>query len=70
MRSYKDWPQTELGGLVSRERQGAKVILPIWHGVTKEDVVPRSPILADRIAASTDKGMDHVVNEILKVVKK
>lgn len=46
-----------------------KVILPIWHGVTKEIVQSYSPILADRLAASTDKGMEYVVDEILKVVK-
>lgn len=31
----KNWTQYELGGLVSREMEGPKVILPIWHKVTK-----------------------------------
>jgi hypothetical protein len=53
----KDWPQQELNGLASRETAGHKVILPIWHGVTQEEVGQYSPMLADRIAlisASTE----------------
>ena len=64
----KDWPQRELDGLVSLEIGGRKVILPIWHGVTKADVAKFSPLLADRVAASSAEGMDSVVGKILKVV--
>ena len=46
-----------------------KVILPIWHGVTKNDVLKFSPILAGRLAASTNKGLDFVVREIIKAIK-
>ena len=65
----KEWPQKELDGLVARERDGKKVILPIWHGVTKEDVINFSPILAGRLAASTDEGLDYVVKEIIRAVE-
>jgi len=65
----KKWPQDELDGLVAREKLGKKVILPIWHGVTKEDVEKFSPILAGRVAVSTDKGLDYVVNEITRAMK-
>lgn len=33
----KNWPQYELDGMVAREMEGTKVILPIWHKVTKSD---------------------------------
>jgi hypothetical protein len=65
----KDWPQKELDGLVAKEHDFDKVILPIWHGVTNERVMALSPTLAGRLAVSSDKGIDHVVKEILKVVK-
>lgn len=65
----KEWPQKELDGLVARERRERKVILPIWHGVTKEDVEKFSPILAGRLAASTHKGLDYVIGEIIKAIK-
>jgi hypothetical protein len=49
----KNWPQYELNGLVSREIDGKKVILPVWHGVTKKEVEHFSPPLSDKVAANT-----------------
>ncbi|MCX6831609.1 MAG: toll/interleukin-1 receptor domain-containing protein, partial [candidate division Zixibacteria bacterium] len=50
----KQWPQRELGGLVARETLGsAKVILPIWHKINKEDICSQSPPLADVVAVSS-----------------
>ncbi|MER9619383.1 toll/interleukin-1 receptor domain-containing protein [Mesorhizobium sp. M0207] len=39
----KPWPAYELAGLVTREIGARKVILPIWHHVTRDDVLNRSP---------------------------
>jgi hypothetical protein len=63
----KDWPQKELDGLETRERNGKKVILPIWHDLTKEEVEFFSPMLAGRLAAKTSDGMDNVVDMIMDV---
>jgi hypothetical protein len=63
----KEWTKKELDALAAREKGKTKVILPIWHGVTKEEVESYSPDLANRIAVSSDKGIDYIVNEILKV---
>lgn len=50
----KEWPQAELDGLVSKQRAtGGKVILPVWHRVTKDDVLAASPTLADLKALNT-----------------
>lgn len=49
----KEWPQYELDGLVTRQNSGEQVILPIWHEITKDEIVRRSPSLADRVALST-----------------
>jgi len=65
----KEWPQRELDGLTAREIDGEKVILPIWHKVTHKYITRFSPTLADRLGASTDKGLDTVVREILRVVR-
>lgn len=64
----KEWPQRELDGLVAREIEGVKVILPIWHNVSRDLVLSSSPTLADRLAASSDKGISHIVGEVLQVV--
>ena len=51
----KKWPERELRGLVAREiEEEQKVILPVWLGVTKQDVLDFSPPLADTIAIPTE----------------
>ena len=50
----KPWPEYELRGLVTREVGGAATIVPIWHGVGKEEVASFSPSLADKFAIRTD----------------
>jgi hypothetical protein len=65
----KEWPQRELDGLVAKEVSSGKTILPVWHNVTWEDVSRFSPTLADRLAVSTAKGLDAVVEEILRALR-
>jgi hypothetical protein len=65
----KKWPQAELNGLFAREIAGQCTILPIWHNIDKETIVINSPILADKVAARTDEGMDKVVYKILDVIR-
>ena len=57
----KGWPAYELDGLVTRTVSGEQVLLPIWHGVTKQQVMDFSPSLADKLARST---ASHTVTEI------
>src|ERR1035441_961792 len=64
----KNWPQKELNALFSREVQGNKVILPIWHGVTKEDVLRYSPLLSDLVACNTAHGIPAVVRSLIQVI--
>lgn len=51
----KRWPEHELRGLVNRDVEEDFRILPIWHGVTKEDVRAFSPSLSDKMAIDTQK---------------
>lgn len=64
----KNWPQYELNGLTSKEISGQKVILPVWHKITKEDLLAYSPPLADKYAALTDKKTMKAVAESLAEV--
>jgi hypothetical protein len=64
----KNWPQKELDGLFSRETEGEKVILPIWHNIDQAELSKHSPMMADRVAVSASKGLDVVVKEIMKIV--
>ncbi len=49
----KGWTQYELDGLFQREMTGGKIILPIWHDITKQEVQDFSPALAGRKALNT-----------------
>ena len=50
----KKWTEYELNGLFSKEKNGQKVILPIWHDITKDDISQYSLTFADRIAKRSD----------------
>lgn len=51
---HKYWTKAELNGLFQVETVNGKTILPIWHNLTKKQVVEYSPIIADRKAMTTD----------------
>ena len=65
----KEWPNKELDGLVAREDGTDKVILPIWHNVGAGEIVWYSPMLADKLAVSTSRGLDYVADQIVRAVK-
>src|SRR5260370_6255844 len=60
----KEWPQNELDVLMSREIAGTKVILPIWHKITAEEVRANSPILAGRLASKPQHRLPTVILEV------
>jgi hypothetical protein len=64
----KHWPQQELNGLAAMESLSRKMILPVWHGVDHDFAARFSPMLADKIAVSTDKGIAAVAAEIVKAI--
>ena len=66
----KNWPQYELDGLVTREMTGEQVILPLWHQITKQEVIDYSPSLADKVARNTsDFTIEEIAGEIADVIK-
>jgi hypothetical protein len=63
----KEWPERELSGLVAREiAERRKIVLPVYHNVTGDDVRRFSPPLADKLYVSTSVGITMVVEEIFK----
>lgn len=49
----KYWTKAELSGLFQKESVTGKTILPIWHNLTKKQVIEYSPIIADIKAMTT-----------------
>lgn len=65
----KGWPQYELDGLVTIAVSGRQVLLPLWHGVSKDEVLRQSPSLADKVALRTsDSTLEEIAGEIAAVV--
>lgn len=66
----KGWPEYELDGLVTKSVSGDQVILPIWHNVTKKQVIGYSASLADKLARSTaTHTVEEIAAEIVEVVR-
>jgi hypothetical protein len=66
----KGWPQYELDGLVTRYVTGQQNLLPIWHNITKDEVMAQSPSLADKLARSTAQyTVEEIANEIASVIQ-
>ncbi|HET8774208.1 MAG TPA: toll/interleukin-1 receptor domain-containing protein [Thermoanaerobaculia bacterium] len=66
----KNWPQYELDGLVAREMEGRKVILPLWHKISKNEVIARSPSLADKVALNTATySIDELAAELAAAIR-
>lgn len=67
----KNWPQYELDGLIAKEMAGGQRILPIWHKVSKDEVISYSPTLADRVALNTATlTIDELAKNLGEVLKK
>ena len=49
----KYWTKAELDGLFQLESVNGKMLLPIWHNITKQQVMNYSPIIASKLAMTT-----------------
>lgn len=61
----KDWTRREVNGMFTREVDGHRVVLPIWHNVTAAEVARFSPMLADRLAVQSSDGTEKIVERII-----
>ncbi|NOH01164.1 MAG: DUF1883 domain-containing protein [Chloroflexi bacterium] len=66
----KGWTNYELDGLVTRSVTGEQILLPIWHKVSKQEVVKYSPSLADKLARNTAMHtVEEIATEIIEVIR-
>jgi TIR domain-containing protein len=66
----REWPQRELDGIVALQVGGRQRVLPIWHGISHDDMLRYSPTLADTVAARTsDSTIEEIAAEIARVVR-
>jgi hypothetical protein len=66
----KEWTAYELNGLTAKEMEGSKVILPIWHKVSKSEVMEFSPSLADKLALnSATKSVEEIAQDLAELLE-
>lgn len=66
----KGWPNYELDGLVTRVVSGEQILLPIWHKVSKNEVMKYSASLADKLARNTaTHTVEEIASEIVEVIQ-
>ena len=66
----KGWTQYELDGLFDIEMTKGKTILPIWHNITKQQVMDFSPTLAGRKAlTSATMTAEEIADTFVELIK-
>ena len=61
------WTKAEFDSVFTREILEKKnVVIPVWHGVTTEQVYEYSPRLLDRIAIPSAIGVEEVAKKVLQ----
>lgn len=67
----KSWPEYELRGLVAMAMAGKrKRIIPIWHDISRKEVMSFSPPLADVVAADTSHlSLTEIGAAIIEIVR-
>ena len=65
----KGWTNYELDGLMTKAISRQQVLLPIWHDITKQEVIDYSPSLADKVARNTgQQTVQEIADEIVEMV--
>ena len=66
----KGWTNYELDGIITKSNTGEQVVLPIWHNITKKEVIDFSPSLADKLARNTSSyTVEEIATEIAELIK-
>lgn len=64
----KSWTNYELDGMIERALDGSGRLLPIWHHLSKDDIMKHAPSLANRLALNTASiSVDDIVIEMVKM---
>ena len=66
----KGWTNYELDGIISKAVSGEQVMLPIWHEITKKEIVDYSPSSADKVARNTSSyTIEEIADEITEMIR-
>jgi hypothetical protein len=67
----RHWTLVELYRFIEKEQLEKKIlILPVWHNIDYKEAKEKYPMIADRYAMSTQKGLDAVSESLCEVIRK
>ena len=59
-----------MDGTITKANTVEHVLLPIWHGITKREVLDFSPSLANKVARDTTSyTVEEIAKEITELIK-
>ncbi len=65
----KGWTNYELDGIITKAVSGEQIILPIWHNITKKEVMDFCPSLVDKVARNiATNTIEEISTEIAGVI--
>jgi hypothetical protein len=65
----RKWTEHEFDALFAREKLNSFIILPVWHGVTRDEIEAYDPALADRKGSiSNSDNHGEIVGNVLKLL--
>lgn len=66
----KGWAQWELNGIVQLHLSGTRgaFLVPVWHGISADEVARHSPSIADIFAIRSEKGPQVAAEEVARLV--
>lgn len=68
--SNSGWTKTEFNSIFTRELiEKTDLVLPVWCGVSKEQIYEYSPSLLDRVGIDLNIGIDEVVRRLADAIK-
>ena len=66
----KKWPETEFHALIDKQvKMNKRIILSIWHNISRDEVEKHSPILADLAALKTSEGITNIADKLNREIK-
>jgi len=67
----KHWTQYEMDGLIARQMAGERVLLPIWHRLTRDEIAQQSPSLTDIVSLNSSiDSVEVIASKVAAVVKR
>ena len=63
------WTKVEFNSIFTREiLEQRNLVLPVWCGISKEELFEYCPTLVDRVGLHWEKGADFVVNKLHQAI--